>query len=408
MSTATKTHKYRAISLFTGAGGLDIGIEQAGFETVSAVELCVEFCKTIMQNKSRNILIENSDRYYFEDTIVLNKDIAEVTAKDLNPNELEIDCLIGGPPCQAFSSAGKQNSIFDHRGTLIYEYFRLLNDIKPKVFLFENVRGLVTARGKNNEPGEVLMNLVDMMKSIGYHCRVSLLNSADFGSPQRRVRCFIIGSRIGVAPEFPNPTHGEKAKSPSIFSDGLIPWITLGEFLKTNADDDPNNWVRPTEALLKELSSMPEGSGLKSMGRAEATRPSGHWGYRQGTFIADTSKPARTVTGSSSQDWIRLKDGSLRRITMKEAAGLQGFPKEWEFCGSKTDKFQQIGNAVPIVFGKVIGEVLHKYLSQQCTEVPTEEDCIISNKIFESIRYTKYDYQRNGAYRVNRIDRMSK
>lgn len=407
MSTTTKTHIFKAISLFTGAGGLDIGFEQAGFETVAAVEISTPFCNTIIQNQANQIQIPGSNRFYFQDTKILNRDISTVTSEELNPNGFEIDCLIGGPPCQAFSSAGKQDSIFDHRGTLIYEYLRLLRELKPKVFLFENVRGLVTARGKNCEPGEVLMGLVHMIKSEGYHCRVTLLNSADFGSPQRRVRCFIIGSRIGIAPEFPQATHGDSKSTPSLFCNRLKPWNTLGAFLREHADNDSQNWTRPTENLLKDLSSIPEGKGLKSPGRTEATRPSGHWGYRQGTFIADLKKPARTVTGSSSQDWIRLKDGTLRRITMREAAGLQGFPDEWVFCGSKTNKFQQIGNAVPIVFGKVLGDTLYNYLSINQIESPSTSDCIISPKIIESIRYTKYDYEKNGLYRANRIESIA-
>lgn len=401
-------HTFKTISLFTGAGGLDIGFEQAGFETISAVEISVPFCDTIKLNQSNRIPIPDTNRYYFQNSLILNKDIATVSADILNPDGFEIDCLIGGPPCQSFSSAGKQDSIFDHRGTLIYEYLRLLRELKPKVFLFENVRGLVTARGKNSEPGEVLMSLLKMMNAEGYHCRVSLLNSADYGSYQRRVRCFIIGSRIGVAPEFPIPTHGETPQPSSLFHNEVKPWNTLGDYLKENADNDTKNWTRPTENLLNELASLPEGKGLKSIGRPEATRPSGHWGYRQGTFIADTTKPARTITGSASQDWIRLKDGVLRRITMNEAAGLQGFPKNWQFCGSKTNKFQQIGNAVPIIFGKILGETLYNYLTKETFDTEFDINCIISPKIVESIRYTKYDHQKNGAYRVNRIEETKK
>lgn len=403
MSTRINERIFKAISLFTGAGGLDIGFEQARFETMAAVELCVPFCNTIMQNQSNCIPIPGVERCYFQGTNIINKDIATVEGQELNPNGIEIDCIIGGPPCQAFSSAGKQDSIFDHRGTLIYEYLRLLREIKPKVFLLENVRGLVTARGRNGEPGEVLISLVNMMKAEGYHCRVSLLNSADFGSHQRRVRCFIMGSRVGEAPEFPAPTHGDFSKSPSLFGNEIKPWNTLGDFLRVCSDDNQDNWIRPTSSLRKELAHIPSGKGLKSAGRPEATRPSGHWGYRQGTFIADLTKPARTVTGSSSQDWIRLEDGSLRRITMKEAAALQGFPEEWEFCGSKANKFQQIGNAVPVIFGRVIGQTLYDYLTQERFETTMEPDCVFSQKIIESIRYTKYDFRRNGAYRVNRI-----
>lgn len=412
MSGPTEKHIYKAVSLFTGAGGLDIGFEQAGFESVSAIELSIPFCDTIKRNQAKRISIPGTERFYFQGTHIINGDISETSADELNPHGVDIDCLIGGPPCQAFSSAGKQDSIFDRRGTLVYEYLRKLREIRPKVFLFENVRGLVTARGNNGEPGEVLMNIINMMSSMGYHCRAALLNSADYGSYQRRVRCFIIGSRIGAAPEFPRPTHGEKPGNATLLQNVTRPWNTLGDFLENHSDAEIANWVRPTETLAKELASLPEGSGLKSAGRVEATRPSGHWGYRQGTFIADKRKPARTVTGSSSQDWIRMEDGTLRRITMKEAALLQGFPYEWEFCGSKANRFQQIGNAVPVIFGKVLGEVLYDCLenqaSNQTQEPSAEMPCDISPKILESIRYTIYDNRKNGAYRVNRIEKFRK
>lgn len=409
MLRTNKTHKFSTISLFTGAGGLDIGFEQAGFDTLSAVEVCTPFCDTLLLNQAKQIPIPGTDRYYLQGTKVLNCDIRSISACDLNPNGIDIDCLIGGPPCQTFSSAGKQDSIFDQRGTLIYEYLRLLKELKPRTFLFENVRGLVTARGRNNEPGEVLLDLIGRMEQEGYHCRASLLNSADFGSYQRRVRCFIIGSRTGAPPEFPAPTHGENVSAPSLFHKNIAKWNTLGDFLSKHADLDKDNWTRPTPSLSEELSSLPEGKGVRSKGRIEATRPSGHWGYRQGTFIADTKKPARTVTGSSSQDWIRLDDGSLRRITLREAAALQGFPDEWEFCGNKSQMFQQIGNAVPAIFGKAIGTSISNYITEgSIPDNATATDSFISKKIMKSIRYTKYDNEKNGAFRVNRLAGLRK
>ena len=399
MTTSSKT-KHTAVSIFTGAGGLDIGFERAGFSVVSANEIHPNYCETIRVNQSRSINIQRTNATYFSDTQIINDDIKNVTSKQLMNGNDQIDCLIGGPPCQAFSSAGKQLSIFDERGALIYEYLRILSEMQPKTFLFENVRGLITARGRTGEPGEVIIELLKRFKEAGYNCKVALLNAAEYGSYQRRVRCFIVGSKIAAAPDFPYPTYAEEEEYSLIPELCRKKWRTLGEFLDLYADQDENEWVRPTPELNELLRDVPEGSGLKSKGRVEATRPSGHWGYRQGTFIADKTKPARTVTGSTSQDWIRLDDNSLRRLTLREVALLQGFPDEWFFCGTKADQFQQVGNAVPTVFGEVLGKMIAEYLDGGFKKYPLTNDIALPKDIQESIRYTKYDNEKNGDFRA--------
>ena len=397
-----------AVSIFTGAGGLDIGVERAGFEVLSTLEIHPSYCSTVRNMKAKGVPIPNGAGDYFQNANVIQGDIREIRANDLLGRRKSVDCLVGGPPCQAFSSAGKQNSIFDERGTLVYEYFRLLKEIRPKVFLFENVRGLVTAKGETDEPGEVLKGLLKMFQDLGYNCRAKLLNSADYGSPQRRVRCFILGSSIAAAPDFPVPTHAEKPVDSLLEEERRLPWVTLGDFLAENADEDRSHWILPTEKMGAALVDIPDGKGLKSKGVVEATRPGGHWGYRQGTFIADQTKPARTVTGSSSQDWIRLAEGTLRRLTLREVAGLQGFPPEWEFSGSVADQYQQVGNAVPTVFGEVLGKVLMEYLGGGWRRYPKANTLDVSADIEESIRYTKYDNMKNGAYRARARDKGDK
>jgi len=126
----------------------------------------------------------------------------------------------------------------------------------------------------------------------------------------------------------------------------------------------------------------------------ESTRPGGHWGYRQGTFIADTKLPARTVTGSSSQDWIRLKDGSLRRLTLQEVAQLQGFPRQWRFCGTKAQQYKQIGNAVPTIFGEVLGQEFIRYLKTVDESLPPQK-IPMPKKFYDYIEYTKKENDRN-------------
>ncbi len=376
----------KVLSLFSGAGGLDIGFERNGFDIVAACEIEPIFCKTIQSNQD---WIHADSRSYFQGTEIINDDIANVDFSKFK----NIDCVIGGPPCQSFSSSGKQLSILDNRGNLVYQFCRAISEVKPKVFLFENVRGIVTARDQNGKPGGVIQEIFRQLESLGYSCRASLLNSADFGSYQRRVRCFILGVKNGTVPEFPAPSHCDVSKGANLFHE---PWKTLREFLTQFSDQDQANWVFPTDDLEKQLKELPEGTGLKSAGVSEPTRPNGHWGYRQGTFIANTELPARTVTGSSSQDWIRW-NGILRRLTLLEVKRLQGFPDDWVLCGNKAEIFKQIGNAVPTVFGEVLASTIKNYLEKKNSSKPVALG--FPKEFWKYIDYTIRDHERNKSAR---------
>lgn len=379
--------KPKYVSLFTGAGGLDIGLERAGLKAVSLCEIEKVFCETLYENQQ----FKHSDGTdYFCGATIHNEDICDVKGLDLT-NGNQIDLVVGGPPCQAFSSAGSQRSVLDARGQLVHEFLRIVDEIEPKMFLFENVRGLVTARDASGEPGGVISDLMEQFHELGYSCRATLLNSADYGSYQRRVRCFIIASRNGRAPLFPETTH---QKSDSLF---FPRWKSLGEFLGRSADNDQSNYTFPTEELAKHLKEIPDGSGIKSKGKAEPTRPGGHWGYRQGTFIADQLLPARTVTGSASQDWIR-HNGLLRRLTLQEVMLLQGFPEDWHILGTKAQKYKQVGNAVPAVFGELLGTTIREHLENYPSEPPERLEMPESFKGY--IDYTKRDHKRNASART--------
>lgn len=375
------------VSLFTGAGGLDIGLERAGFKALSFCEIEDVFCKTLEANQA----CTHADGIdYFKDTRILNADIRDVAGTDL-AIDVDLDLVVGGPPCQAFSSSGKQMSVLDPRGTLIHQFLRIVKELHPRMFLFENVRGLVTARDSNGEPGGVIRGVLDRFQELGYSCRAILLNSADFGAYQRRVRCFIVGSMRGTAPFFPEPTH---QKTADMF---YQPWRSLRSFLEEHFESDEDSYTLPTEELGRQLRNLPDGAGLKSAGRAEETRPGGHWGYRQGTFIADLSLPARTVTGSASQDWVRW-GGVLRRLTFNEVKLLQGFPRDWTILGTKAQRYKQVGNAVPTVFGELLGRMIHTSLKSYPNTPPVTLDM---PKAFEGyIAYTKKDHARNADSRV--------
>ncbi|MCP5487009.1 MAG: DNA cytosine methyltransferase [Verrucomicrobia bacterium] len=379
--------KFTYISLFTGAGGLDIGLERAGFRAIALNEIEPVFCDTLRQNQS---VTHGDGIRYFESARIINADVRDLSGSDL-AGVSSPDLVVGGPPCQAFSSSGKQLSVLDARGQLVNEFVRVVDELKPRMLLFENVRGIVTARDASGEPGGVIRQLLDRFQDLGYSCRATLLNSADYGAYQRRVRCFIVGTANGTAPAFPEPTHQKNG-------DMLHKqWNSLRMFLEKHADRDRKNYAYPTNSLGQQLESLPNGSGLKSQGRAEKTRPGGHWGYRQGTFIADLDLPARTVTGSSSQDWIRW-GGDLRRLTLQEVKLLQGFPIDWAIAGNRVQKFKQIGNAVPTIFGELIGAMINKFLHSFPATPPIRIE--MPNRFNGYIDYTKRDHARNGETRV--------
>lgn len=359
----------RAASLFSGAGGLDLGIEAAGFAVVSRSDSEPCCCETLAAN-GRAAKLAN--------------------IRGAPPLPAGLDLVFGGPPCQSFSSAGAMGGVLDPRGQLVFEFARAVVAARPRLFMMENVRGLATARLPDGEPGGVLRALLSAMEGAGYACRAVVLNAADFGAPQRRVRLFILGALAGAPPDEPHPTRGRDG-SPA-------PWITLGDFLTDHADRDESSWVRPAPRMAEALAGAPDGSGLRSPGKRETTRPGGHWGYKQGGFVADRTLPARTVTASSTTDMIRLPGGSLRRLTLREVAGLQGFPSDWEFCGTRSQRFRQVGNAVPVPLAEAVGRSLAARLASWDASEPLRSaplpDCVLS-----AIRRTKWEQRRNGESR---------
>lgn len=391
------------VSLFTGAGGLDLGLELAGFQAVAALDSDEDCVATLKANQGARIPIATAPGHTFlENACVVRKQVEDASSNELRPERAgkgwAPDLMAGGPPCQPFSSSGGMLSVSDPRGKLFEHFVRLAAAIKPRLILFENVRGLVTARGPKGEPGEALQMVKESFEHIGYATRFGLLNAADFGCPQRRVRCFMLASRTGEPPLFPDATHAEKTER-NLF-EKRRPWVTLGEFMTTQPEPDPSDVVRPSRALASQLATLKDGRGLRSAGARETTRPGGHWGYRQGTFIADKALPARTLTASASQDWIRRADGSLRRLTWRECAALQGFPPGWRFIGGKASQFRQIGNAVPTIFGEVLGRSLVQALRHPSTGRPPVS-APLPAEFLVAINYTKKEQNRNGASRAH-------
>jgi DNA (cytosine-5)-methyltransferase 1 len=391
------------VDLFCGAGGLSTALERAGWQTVSAADSDSNCIATLQLNKNARLPIDNQGgRVYLESTRLIQEDVRFLSAAELRPTSTSKrwrpDLLVGGPPCQPFSTAGKMRSTADPRGRLFLEFVRLADELRPRFVLFENVAGIVTARSLKGGPGAVLKHLQRSFEEIGFACRFSLLNAADYGAPQRRVRLYMIAARAEALPDFPLPSHDRSANLTQRAS-----WVTLRDFLATQALPMPEDVVAPTERRRNELANLTPGTGLRSGGIVEGNRPGGHWGYRQDCFLADPERPARTIRAASTPDWLRLEDGELRRLTWRECAGLQGFPEGWDFSGPISSKFRQIGNAVQGHVAYAIGEHLLEAAATRRRAKPTSPPWPPSFQ--RRVRYTASEELVNGEHRARARER---
>ncbi|CAN5667594.1 hypothetical protein BH20ACT10_BH20ACT10_09950 [soil metagenome] len=209
-----------ALSLFSGAGGLDAGVSQAGFETLACVEIDPHCCETLRSAASREA----------RETRIVEADV-----RDVDPVELmeemgvapgDLDLLCGGPPCQSFSQIGKMGALRDERGLLLFEMARFAEVFRPKAIFIEQVTGLLSARDKLGRRGEVLQMLLSDLDALGYAPKWKVVNSADYGVPQLRKRVFVVATEKPNGFHFPDPTHGAEEGTASLFS--LRPYETVG------------------------------------------------------------------------------------------------------------------------------------------------------------------------------------
>ncbi|CAA7618866.1 DNA cytosine methyltransferase [Magnetospirillum sp. UT-4] len=383
------------VSLFSGAGGLDIGLEEAGWVCHYASDLDQDAVETLTANKGRRL----ARSVALNEAFVERADVRHSMGRDIlakgGIRRGDVTLLAGGPPCQSWSSAGHQHGFEDPRGQLFADFVRLAGELDVRWLVFENVRGLLTARGPDGVPGTALQLIRAKLLSAGFQTAVTLLNAADFGLAQRRVRLFVIGYRAGDIPPFPVATHG---KDPV---DGLKPWMPLRACLSTLSPLAEDEVIRPSGKLAHDLALVSPGSGVKSPGKAETTRPGGHWGYKQGAFVADLAVPARTVTASAQQDWVKDPVLGLRRLCPRECAAIQTFPPTWAFAGNRTSQYRQIGNAVPPRLAELVGKSLLDHVASQPTSGAVHHLALLPlpDELAKAVRYTAKEEARNGQSR---------
>lgn len=388
------------ISLFSGAGGLDLGLERAGWDCLFATDFDPVAIRTLEANRGAKV---GGGRRALTDTIIREADVRRLKGaailSDLGAARGSIPLLAGGPPCQSWSSAGSQQGFDDPRGRLVGEYLRIASELETRWLVFENVRGLLTARGPDGVPGSALAEVRRSLLKRGWQTRVELLNAADYGVPQRRVRLILIGYRSGDEPAIPKPTHGCAPGAPE--------WVSLGECLKKISPVSDEEIIRATGKMALDLEHLPPGTGAKSPGKRESTRPGGHWGYKQGAFIADLRLSARTVTANPQQDWIRDPKLGLRRLSPRECAAVQTFPETWKFEGKRADQYRLIGNAVPPMLAMQIGAALRSHADQSgdVGQAGWGQLQPLPDRLQLAIHYTKSEERRNGASRREATER---
>lgn len=373
-ATSSKVSQLTLVSLFTGAGGLDVGLDQTGqFNLLAAVELEDSFCKTLRRNQA-NGLFGNAD------TKVIQADLSKYSPRELmdalgiEPGELDV--LVGGPPCQSFSTAGRRGSVKDPRGQLIWSFLDFVNELRPKVFLMENVRGLLSAAlvhrpiasrpsnggrplARDERPGSAFDLWTQDALQIGggeYRIDTFEVNAVNYGAPQLRERVLVFGNRLGRHTPHLEPTHAQDQP-------GLLPFRTLREALDGLQEDEPTlldfsprkkhylGYV-PTGGNWR---SMPEEVARESMGRAYFAKGgrSGWWRRLSWDLPCPT---ITTMPNHSSTSMCHPEE--TRVLSVAESARVQEFPDGWQFLGTTAEQMKQVGNAVPARLGTVAGEAI--------------------------------------------------
>jgi DNA (cytosine-5)-methyltransferase 1 len=328
-------YKYTMASLFSGGGGLDLGLTLAGFEPRFSSDVEAQHCETLSYN--------------FRNEAVKQADVNDLTGNEIkNLSKMKsIDLLAGGPPCQAFSILGQRGSFNDPRGKLVFEYARIVKELKPRVFVFENVPGIL-----NVNKGQDWQELLGFFSSeTRYKLFYNILNAADFGIPQIRRRVFIVGFRDSNTEfSFPTPTHQDLNKMTSMFDKtaNLPSWLAAKLALE-NVDGLPNHRIRPHGTRVKNRYVKVAQGTRDKVDRTDRIHP---------------DLPSGTVLVGSRAGGGRpfIHPYEPRHLTVREAARLQSFPDWYVFQNSETWQYRAVGNAVPPLMAKAVGEAILKSL----------------------------------------------
>ncbi|MEQ9424001.1 MAG: DNA cytosine methyltransferase [Cyclobacteriaceae bacterium] len=371
------------LSFFSGAMGMDLGLERAGFQTLFASEIDKACRKTILKNKP-NIALVGDIREYSD------REVRFISGLD---GDEEIDLVVGGPPCQAFSTAGKRKAFEDERGNVFLTFIEMIINLNPRFAVIENVRGLLSAplkhrphneRGKEFEelsieelPGGALNHIINKLENAGYSVSFNLYNAANFGTPQKRERVILMCSRDTGKLPYLEPTHSEKGDH------GLPKWRTFRDAVielngiehdHLNFPEKRLEYYRLLEAgqnwrsLNKDLQKEAMGASFYSGGGKTGFLRRLGWDVPSPTLVTHPAMPATDLCHPTEN----------RPLSIQEYMKIQQFPDDWEIQGSLLDKYKQIGNAVPIGLGYAVGQLLMQVMRNE--EI----------QIIEEFQYSRY------------------
>jgi DNA (cytosine-5)-methyltransferase 1 len=325
---------YNILSLFTGAGAFDFGFELSGqFKTVLCVECERTFCKTLIASQKRGVLA---------DAHILESDITALTPDRTirkYSNLKDLDGIIGGPPCESFSSHGRRQGLKDPRGNLVFVFMEWVKALRPKFFLMENVPLL----GKLNE-GQVLQSLIDIPSTLGYSVDHRVLNASHFGAATKRKRLFILGFKGEAIPSWPQVTHGE-----SDLFQTLQPLVSAGEAWENLPEPSTEAPGNPQGHLL--INHSPA-----VMERFASLRPGQYDNVRKRSKLTYDKPSPALVAGNLKGIRSHIHPEFPRELTNRESARLHGFPDDFEFCGNHAAMGKQVANSVPIPLVQALAE----------------------------------------------------
>jgi len=355
------------VSLFSGAMGLDVGLERAGFSVRVTLEINKVALETVRLNRPHLPVISKSIR----------KTPSQEILREAGLRKGQITVLSAGPCCQSFSTVGSRGSLSDDRGSLFREFCRVVRETRPRFFVMENVKGILSAavrhrpldkRGpgfptlhKDEQFGSALKRIKSQLARLGYYVVFGLVNAADYGVPQKRWRVFFIGSRDGEDICIPPPTHCDTAQRSA--ENNLRDWVTLRQALK---GVQARRWLPFADDRLELLRHLKAGQNWRSLPRSLHREALGaafkSWGGRSG-FCRRLrwDEPTPTITTAPDGRATMLCHPTvIRPLSVEECAAIQQFPKDWEFAGKVSGQYVQIGNAVPLGLGAAIGRALKR------------------------------------------------
>jgi DNA (cytosine-5)-methyltransferase 1 len=379
--------EYNVVSLFSGAGGLDIGLEQAGFKTVVCVENDTNCRATLKHNRPEWLLFEDSVSKKANSLAHFREpgNIREIGVDELlsfaGIQKGKVALVVGGAPCQPFSNIGKKEGENDLKnGDLFAEFVRMVKGIEPEAFIFENVAGITQSKHAN-----VLKYMFEQFSGSGYSLAYALLNAANYGVPQRRERFILLGLKGNVTPSFPMPTHAKDEKSWSLFVSELHPipdfkpkeWVSVDQAfskLPVNYKERADYAVMGVSDIVRErMTYIPQGKNFKVLPesmRPECWKTGRHQGNDTfGRLVGSLPSVTIRTAAYNCAKGMYIHPHENRGLNTIEMAVLQDFPYDWTFKTygrsnvTLVSAGKQIGNAVPPGLAKALGLSLRKQIA---------------------------------------------